>query len=130
MKSLAEQLLREGLVSEQRFRKAEEERRSKQTKDVVVTRDRSVADEGELDACGTMQEFKQIAKEILLRDPRTIGSIIRKAHRFKNVDKGGSKQFIRFFYEVRDKLDTLPTDKQQKFLRTAFGRRGSTLETE
>lgn len=128
MKSLAEQLVGCGLASERQFREVDAEQQLNQPA-IKVVKSQSVSCERDLDACATMQEFKQTTKAILLDDPQAIHRIIQKAHRFKG-DQPENKKFIWFFYQVRAQLNTVPANRQQEFLQKAFRRRGSTLEIE
>ena len=128
MKSLAEQLLGCGLVSEKQFRETEAEKQLERNS-ITVVGNASAGGEQALDASGSMKEFKLAAKKILLQDPSAIHRIIQKAHRFKG-EEPENKKFIWFFYQVRDQLNTIPVDQHPEFLRKAFRRHGSKIEIE
>jgi ssDNA-specific exonuclease RecJ len=116
--------MQKGLVSKKDFQEAEAEKtlnpQSKgNLKDVKSCED--------LSGAKNMRDFKQIAKAILERDPSQIKAIIQKAHDMY-MGKEGDKKFFWFFYQVRDGMKNLPSEKHPELLRKAFRKAGATFE--
>ena len=130
MLSIADQLLKAGLVSEEKYRKYQTEEQIEIIQPAKKPEvDSSFVNCDDLDGCKSMTEFKQGAKEILERDLSQIYVVIQKAHRFKNDTDPAAKKFIWFFYELRDRMKEIKEAKQHEaLLKKAFRRRGSTFE--
>jgi hypothetical protein len=130
MGTIAEQLFKAGLVSERKFREQEAEetltaeRRSQLVVAEIVGKEKPLGC-SELDSCATMNDFKFMAKQILLKDPSKIRIIIQKVHRFKEEDQG--MRFIWFFYQVRDRLRDLPAARREQALNKMFRKHGSVV---
>jgi len=121
----SEKLFELGLIAEKQFREQQageflEGEQQQQAQYKTMKNGYKLCDE--LDTCPTMREFKHVAKQILLGDTSQIRVIIQKAHRFKE-----NKKFIWFFYQVKDGLSKLPTEKHERFLDKAFRKSGSTI---
>lgn len=82
----------------------------------------------DLDECISMRKFKEMAEKILLAGTGNISEIIQKAHRFKDDKKPENKKFVWFFYELRDQLKKLPSEKHAELFKRAFRKGGATFK--
>jgi hypothetical protein len=132
MKNLRDQLKGLGIVPVAQIREIEAEdeltREASERQSQKETATATTVDD--LDNCETMDTFKQAAKQVLLADPRRIAEVIKKAHRFKNLDDEAARKFIRFFYELRSHLSAVPLSKQPLLLNRAFRRRNPKFSVE
>ncbi|MBU1015277.1 hypothetical protein KKI17_02465 [Patescibacteria group bacterium] len=111
---MAEELKKVGLISEERYNAVEEERRylvhtaSQQQLAGLTKKSGRPANFERLETCGSIAEFKDTARRILLEHPEEMNSIIQAAHRFK--DMPGGKKLIWLMYQVRDRLAQAPPE--------------------
>ena len=111
MPSLGEQLLARGLVKERVVREAE----GRRDIDALEAERRYRAHVGveDLDAAADRKEFRELARRVLLQNPGAIGTVIEKAHRFKDDADSHWPRYIAFFYRLRTALEGCRTDSRR-----------------
>ena len=126
MGTLQEALLKSGKVTEEQFHKQKTEEEIKEIERISGRKFNEKNTCDDLDVCLTVQDFRILAKAILLQDPVMITEVIRRVHRFK--EREGGKKLIWLMYQIRDKLIKLPPKDHVIFLNRALRRSNSTLE--
>ncbi|MCK5416385.1 hypothetical protein KAI92_03090 [Candidatus Parcubacteria bacterium] len=133
MNSLADQLKAKGIVSEKEYNKRKKQELShdqmtqgglkhkfKGTKGIVAY------DEIQLDLAETANDFRHVAKNMLVDDHETITMLIKKVHEFR--DRTGNKRIVWFFYNVRDGLKNCPAGRHVELLQRMFRRSSPKFE--
>lgn len=121
MKSLAEQLIDAGLVSdraigERRVAEMEEERKNRAKQKKAAPR--GIA--SDLQHCRNVQQFRKAAKAALLNDRGAIDRVVARAHDFKNAPAG--KKIVWQMFQVKKSLGKVNDDRLEQFLNRAFRR--------
>ncbi len=132
MNSLAESLLKAGLVDQQSFNQVSASKRQKEKSLEGQNTSRLLTDSGRpvsldrLQSSTSVSEFKDVAKKLLMEWPELINEVIQAAHNFK--DKDGGKKLIWLMYQIKDGLATIKLEEREKFLKRSLRRSGGTLE--
>jgi hypothetical protein len=77
--------------------------------------------------CGSVSEFRDTARKLILTDPASVNLIVRKAHRFKGVP--GGRELIYALYQIREKAPSMSDNDRTKFINRALRGAGRTLAT-
>ncbi len=130
---LSEQLLKAGLVTEEKSRAVEKEKQEhdkRQSGDLIHQASRKSkrpVSFVRLESCGTIAEFKDAARKLLQEFPEEVEEVVNLAHRFK--DMSGGKKLIWLVYQVKSGLARIKTEKREQFLKRAFRKSGTNVET-
>lgn len=130
MGSLTEELFNAGVITEEEKKRTltkdtqQMETRVGQQLSGLLTKSNRPDNFDRLESCGSVGEFKNIAKKILTEQPDRINEIIGLAQRFKDSD--GGKKLIWLLHQIKDSL--LKVRDKEKFLKRALRRSGGTIE--
>lgn len=125
--ALLEELFKKGLITEERYMKTKAEKELVKDKggENKSLRKISSFDLNELDSVGSVRNFKEKAKEILLEDSSLIQEILKKAHRLEQRD--GGRKLIWLLYQLRDALKQASSECQELIIKGAFRKAGAKI---
>lgn len=132
MGSLTEQFFQAGLITKQEKdqRIADEQQQEKreigQNFAKLSTKSNRPVHFDRLKSCGSVGEFKDTAKKLLIEQPNHIAEVIKLAHRFKEAN--GGEKLVWLLYQIRDLLPKVKQKNRKKFLNRALRKSGATIE--
>lgn len=126
MGTMREALLKAGLISHARHdqleKSADDELRRNSRKAVRQILKHPEPTLDNLETCGSVNDFRVVALQILLVTPERISEILGLAHNLKDAD--GRKRLIWQLFQVRDGLKGLDQEAQRVFLKRSLRRAG------